>query len=318
MKLATYKDASRDGQLVVVSRDLSTAHYATGIASRLQQVLDDWRFMAPQLQHLYELLNSGKARHAFPFDPARCMAPLPRAYQWVTGPAYASHVERLASLPAAGLPPGLYAEPLLRQGGSDSFIGPRDDVVLSSEAGGIDFEAQLAVITGDVPMGASPEQALGSIRLLMLASDVCLRNLGVLQGRPMTAFGPVAVTPDEAGDAWRQGRLGLSLQTTWNGRKVGLCDAGEGMTFHFGQLLSHLCKMRPVSAGSIVGAGPVSHADWRQGYGCIAEKRAVETAETGQATTRFMQFGDTLRIEVKGKNGQSLFGAIEQEITPPA
>ena len=191
-------------------------------------------------------------------------------------------------------------------------------MVLASEAGGIDFEAQLAVITGDVPMGASPERALDGIRLLMLASDVCLRNLGVLQGRPMTAFGPVAVTPDEAGDAWRQGRLGLSLQTTWNGRKVGLCDAGEGMTFHFGRLLSHLCKTRPVSAGSIVGAGPVSHADWRQGYSCIAEKRAVETADTGQATTRFMQFGDTLRIEVKGKNGQSLFGAIEHEITPPA
>ena len=318
MKLATYKDASRDGQLVVVSRDLSTAHYATGIASRLQQVLDDWRFMAPQLQDLYELLNSGKARHAFAFDPARCMAPLPRAYQWVSGPAYTSHVERLGSLPAADLPPGLYAEPLLRRGSSDGFIGARDDVVLASEAGGIDFEAQLAVITGDVPMGASPEQALAGIRLLMLASDICLRSLGVLQGRPMTAFGPVAVTPDEAGDAWRQGRLGLGLQTTWNGRKVGLCDAGEGMTFHFGQLLSHLCKTRPVSAGSIVGAGPVSHADWRQGYSCIAEKRAVEAADTGQPTTRFMQFGDTLRIEVKGKNGQSLFGAIEQEITPPA
>ena len=318
MKLATYKDASRDGQLVVVSRDLSTAHYATGIASRLQQVLDDWRFMAPQLHDLYELLNSGKARHAFPFDPLRCMAPLPRAYQWVSGPAYASHVERLGSIPAAALPPGLYAEPLLRQGASDGFIGARDDVVVASEACGIDFEAQLAVITGDVPMGASPEQALDGIRLLMLASDVCLRSLGALQGRPVTAFGPVAVTPDEAGDAWRQGRLGLSLQTTWNGRKVGLCDAGAGMTFHFGQLLAHLCKTRPVSAGSIVGAGPVSHPDWSHGYSCIAEKRAVETADTGKPKTRFMQFGDTLRIEIKGKNGQSLFGAIEQEITPPA
>jgi len=318
MKLATYKDASRDGQLVVVSRDLSTAHYATGIASKLQQVLDDWRFMAPQLQGLYELLNSGKARHAFPFDPARCMAPLPRAYQWVSGPAYASHVERLGKMPAATLPPGLYAEPLLRQGGSDCFIGPRDDVVLASEAPGIDFEAQLAVITGDVTMGASSEQALDGIRLLLLASDVCLRSLGALQGRPMTAFGPVAVTPDEAGDAWRQGRLGLSLQTTWNGRKVGLCDAGAGMTFHFGQLVSHLCRTRPVTAGSIVGSGPVSHPDWSQGYSCIAEKRAVETADTGKPKTRFMQFGDTLRIEVKGKNGQSLFGAIEQEITPPA
>ena len=318
MKLATYQDASRDGQLVVVSRDLSTAHYATGIASRLQQVLDDWRFMAPQLQGLYEQLSSGKARHAFPFDPARCMAPLPRAYQWVSGPAYASHVERLGKVPAATMPSSLYAEPLLRQGGSDCFIGPQGDVTLASEAFGIDFEAQLAVVTGDVPMGASPEHALDGVRLLLLASDVCLRSLGILQGRPMTAFGPVAVTPDEAGDAWRQGRLSLNLQTTWNGRKVGLCDAGGGMTFHFGQLVSHLARTRPVSAGSIVGAGPVSHPDWAQGYSCIAEKRAVEAADTGKPRTRFMKFGDTLRIEVKGKNGQSLFGAIEQEITPLA
>ena len=318
MKLATYKDASRDGQLVVVSRDLSTAHYATGIASRLQQVLDDWRFMAPQLRDLYELLCSGKARHAFPFDPARCMAPLPRAHQWVSGPAYASHVERLGKMPGSAMPPGLYAEPLLRQGGSDCFIGPCDDVTLASEAFEIDFEAQLAVITGDVPMGASPEQALNSIRLLVLASDVCLRSLGGLHGRPMTAFGPVAVTPDEAGDAWRQGRLSLNLQTTWNGRKVGLCDAGAGMTFHFGQLLSHLCRTRAVSAGSIVGSGPVSHPDWGQGYSCIAEKRAVETVDNGKPQTRFMKFGDTLRIEVKGKNGQLLFGAIEQELTPLA
>jgi fumarylacetoacetate (FAA) hydrolase len=314
MKLATYKDASRDGQLVVVSRDLSTAHYATGIASRLQQVLDDWRFMAPQLQGLYELLSSGKARHAFPFDPARCMAPLPRAYQWASGAAYASHVERLGNIPAAALPAG----PTLRQGGSDCFIGPCDDVVLASEAFGIDFEAQLAVITGDVAIGASPDQALDGIRLLTLASDVCLRSLEGLQGRPVTAFGPVAVTPDEAGDAWRQGRLGLSLQTTWNGRKVGLCDAGAGMTFDFGQLVSQLCKTRPVGAGSIVGAGPASHPDWRQGYSCIAEKRAVESADTGKPKTRWMKFGDTLRIEVKGRNGQSLFGAIEQEITPSA
>lgn len=318
MKLATYKDASRDGQLVVVSRDLSTAHYATGTASKLQQVLDDWRFMAPQLHDLYELLNTGRARHAFPFDPACCMAPLPRAYQWVSGPAYASHVERLGKMPGATLPAGLYAEPLLRQGGSDCFIGPHDDVVLASEALGIDFEAQLAVITGDVPMGASPEQALEGIRLLALASNVCLRSIGGLPGRPATAFAPVAVTLDEVGEAWRQGRLSLSLQTTWNGRKVGLCDAGAGMTFHFGQLVSHLCRTRPVSAGSIVGCGPVSHPDWSQGYSCIAEKRAVEVADNGKPKTRFMQFGDTLRTEVKGKNGQSVFGAIAHEITPPA
>ena len=327
MKLATYKDGSRDGQLVVVSRDLSTAHYATGIAGKLQQVLDDWRFMAPQLRDLSELLNSGKARHAFPFDPARCMAPLPRAYQWVSGPAFISHAERLQKAGDAKLPTSRYTEPLMRQGGSDGFIGPCDNVVMASEAFGIDFEAQVAVMTGDVAMGASPEEALDGIRLLMLANDVSLRKLmadeqakglGWLQGKPMTAFSPVAITPDEVGDAWRQGRLNLTLQTTWNGRKVGLCEAGTGMTFHFGQLVSHLCKTRPVSAGSIVGSGPVSNTDWSQGYSCIAEKRAVESADNGKASTRFMKFGDTLRIEAKGKNGQSVFGAIEQEITPQA
>ncbi|CAN5156000.1 fumarylacetoacetate hydrolase family protein [soil metagenome] len=327
MKLATYKDASRDGQLVVVSRDLSTAHYATGIANTLQQVLDDWRFVAPQLRDLYELLNSGKTRHAFAFEPTRCMAPLPRAYQWVSGPAFISHVERLHRTLDAKLPRSLYAEPLMRQGGSDRFIGPCDDVVLASEATGIDFEAQVAVITGDVAMGASPEEALDAVRLLVLANDVSLRKLmaaeqarglGFLQGKPATAFSPVAVTPDEAGDAWRQGRLHLVLQTTWNGRKVGLCDAGAGMTFDFGQLVAHAGKTRPLSTGSIVGSGPASNADWSQGYSCIAEKRAQETADNGKASTRFMKFGDTLRIEVKGKNGQSLFGAIEQEITPLA
>jgi len=316
MKLATYKDASRDGQLVVVSRDLSTAHYATGIANTLQQVLDDWRFMAPQLRDLSDLLNSGKARHAFPFDPAHCMAPLARAYQWVSGPAYASHVERLGRLPEAALLENPYAQPLLRQGGSDCFLGPHDDVRVDSETSGIDIEAQLAVITGDVPLGASSEQALDAVRLLVLASDLCLRGMGAVQGRPATAFGPVAVTPDEAGDAWRQGRLHLSLNTTWNGRKVGLCDAGAGMTFHFGQLVSQLCKNRPVRAGSIVGAGPVSHPDWSQGYHCIAEKRAVETLDHGTPKTRFMQPGDTLRLDMKAQNGQSLFGAIEQEIKP--
>ncbi len=325
MKLATYKDASRDGQLVLVSRDLSTAHYATGIANKLQQVLDDWRFMAPQLQDMYALLNSGKARHAFPFDPARCMAPLPRAYQWASGPAFISHVERLNKTLDVKLPKSFYTEPLMRQGGSDSFIGPCDDVMIASEALGIDFEAQVAVITGDVPLGASPEEALGGVRLLMLANDVSLRRLmpdeqprglGFVQGKPVTAFSPVAITPDEVGDAWRQGRLNLTLQSTWNGRKVGMCEAGTDMTFHFGQLISHLCKTRNVSAGSIVGSGTVSNQDWSHGYSCIAEKRAVETSDNGKASTRFMKFGDTLRIEVKGKNGQSVFGAIEQKITP--
>ncbi|MEO7160730.1 MAG: fumarylacetoacetate hydrolase family protein [Polaromonas sp.] len=325
MKLATYQDASRDGQLVVVSRDLSTAHYATGIANKLQQVLDDWRFMAPQLRDLSELLNSGKARHAFPFDPARCMAPLPRAYQWASGPAYISHVERLNKAIDAKLPKNYDTEPLLRQRGSDCLIGPCDDVVVASEALGIDFEAQIAVITGDVPMGASPEEALDGVRLLMLANDLSLRKLMLeeqakgldsLQGKPVTAFSPVAITPDEVGDAWRQGRLHLTLQTAWNGRKVGMCEAGADMTFHFGQLISHLCRTRKVSAGSIVGSGAVSNADWSHGYSSIAEKRAVETIDNGKPSTRFMKFGDTLRIEAKGKNGQSVFGAIAQKITP--
>jgi fumarylacetoacetate (FAA) hydrolase len=283
--------------------------------------------MAPQLRELSDLLNSGKARHAFPFDPARCMAPLPRAGQWASGVAFPTHAERLNQSRDTKSAQNHAAAPLLRRGASDHFLGPCEDVALASEALGIDFEAQLAVITGDVAQGASPEEALDGVRLLVLASDVALRATmaeglaggwggDLVQGRPATAFSPVAVTPDEAGDAWRQGRLHLAVQTTWNERKVGLCDAGGDMAFHFGQLIAQLCRTRRVSAGSIVGCGPVSNADWSRGYSCIAEKRAVEIADTGQATTGFMQFGDTLRIEVKGKNGQSVFGAIAQKIVP--
>jgi len=323
MKLATYKDSSRDGQLVVVSRDLSTAHYATGIATRLQQVLDDWGFLSPQLQDLYETLNHGKARHAFPFEPARCMAPLPRAYQWADGSAFINHVELVRKARNAEVPPTFYTDPLMYQGGSDDFIGPCDDVGVASEDFGIDFEAEIAVITADVPMGATPGQAIDGIRLLMLANDVSLRNLipdelakgfGFVQSKPATAFSPVAVTPDEVGDAWQGGRLHLTLQSTWNGRKVGLCEAGPEMTFHFGQLIAHLCKTRNVRAGSVIGSGTVSNKDWSHGYSCIAEKRAIETIEDGQPKTAFMKFGDTIRIEVKGRDGQSVFGAIEQKI----
>ena len=333
MKLATYKDGSRDGQLVVVSRDLSTAHYATGIASKMQQVLDDWNFMAPQLQDLYETLNNGKARHAFPFDPALCMAPLPRAYQWADGSAYINHVELVRAARDSEVPQSFYEDPLMYQGGSDDFIGARDDVVCPSEDYGIDFEAELAVITGDVPMQATPEQALDGIRLVMLANDVSLRHLipneltkgfGFFQGKPATAFSPVAVTLDELGDAWDKGRLHLTVQSTWNGRKVGMCEAGPEMTFHFGQLIAHICKTRNVRAGSIVGSGTVSNKsvevngkpEWPKGYSCIAEKRAIETILDGQPSTEFMKFGDTIRIEMKGQNGESLFGAIEQEIVP--
>ncbi|MDD5325499.1 MAG: fumarylacetoacetate hydrolase family protein [Polaromonas sp.] len=323
MKLATYKDSSRDGQLVVVSRDLAMAHYATGIANKLQQVLDDWNFMSPQLQDLYEALNGGKARHAFPFEPARCMAPLPRAYQWADGSAFINHVELVRKARNAEVPASFYTDPMMYQGGSDDFLGPCDDVVVASEAFGIDFEAEVAVITADVPMGASPTQALDGVRLLLLANDVSLRNLipdelakgfGFVQSKPATAFSPVAVTPDEVGDAWRKGRLHLTLQSSWNGRKVGMCEAGPEMTFDFGQLIAHICKTRNVRAGSIVGSGTVSNKDWSHGYSCIAEKRAIETIEDGQPKTQFMRFGDTIRIEANGRDGLPVFGAIDQKI----
>lgn len=335
MKLATYKDGSRDGQLVVVSRDLSTAHYATGIASRLQQVLDDWSFLSPQLQDLYAALNQSRARHAFPFDPQQCMAPLPRAYQWADGSAYINHVELVRKARNAEVPQSFYTDPLMYQGGSDDFIGPCDPVVVPSEAMGIDFEAEIAVITGDVKMGATAEQALDGIRLVMLANDVSLRNLipaelakgfGFFQSKPATAFSPVAVTLDEIGEAWQGGRVHLALQSTWNGRKVGMCDAGPEMTFHFGELIAHIAKTRNVRAGSIVGSGTVSNKgverkdgrmEWPKGYSCIAEKRCIETIQDGAPSTEFMKFGDTIRIEMKGLDGRSLFGAIDQEVVAP-
>ena len=331
MKLATYKDGSRDGQLVVVSRDLTTAHYATGIANRLQQALDDWNFISPQLQDLYDTLNHGKARHAFPFDPALCMAPLPRAYQWADGSAYLNHVELVRAARGAEVPESYFTDPLMYQGGSDDFLGARDDIRVADEAFGIDFEAELAVVTGDVPMAATPEQGLEAIRLLMLVNDVSLRNLipdelakgfGFFQGKPSTAFGPVAVTPDELGDAWQEGRVHLTLQISWNGRKVGLVDAGPDMRFHFGQLIAHAAKTRRLRAGSIVGSGTVSNPgieksgrrEWPKGYGCIAEKRAMETLQDGAPRTEYMKFGDTVRIEMKGRDGRSVFGAIDQKV----
>ena len=333
MKLATYKDGSRDGQLVVVSRDLSTAHYATGIANKMQQALDDWGFIAPQLVDLYETLNLGKARHAFPFDPAMCMAPLPRAYQWADGSAYINHVELVRAARGAEVPDSFYKDPLMYQGGSDDFMGAQDDVVCASEDFGIDFEAEIAVITADVPMNSTPDEALEGIRLVMLANDVSLRNLianelakgfGFVQSKPATAFSPVAVTLDELGDAWGNGRLNLTVQSTWNGRKVGMCEAGPEMTFHFGQLIAHICKTRNVRAGSVVGSGTVSNQgievkgkkEWPKGYSCIAEKRAIETILDGKPSTEFMKYGDTIRIEAKGVDGQSVFGAIDQKIAP--
>ena len=332
MKLATYKDGSRDGQLVVVSRDLTTAHYATGIANRLQQALDDWNFISPQLQDLYDTLNHGKARHAFPFDPTLCMAPLPRAYQWADGSAYLNHVELVRASRGAEVPESYFTDPLMYQGGSDDFLGAHDAIRVASEDFGIDFEAELAVITGDVPMAATPEQGLDAIRLLMLVNDVSLRHLipdelakgfGFFHGKPSTAFGPVAVTPDELGEAWIEGRVHRTMQVDWNGRKVGRCDAGPDMRFHFGQLIAHAARTRRLRAGSIIGSGTVSNPgvekdgrrEWPKGYGCIAEKRAMETIQDGAPKTDYMRFGDTVRIEMKGKDGESVFGAIEQNVS---
>jgi fumarylacetoacetate (FAA) hydrolase len=325
MKLASYKDGSRDGQLVVVSRDLASAHYATGIASRMQQLLDDWSFVSPQLEDLSHTLNQGRARHAFAFDPAQCMAPLPRAFQWADGSAFINHVELVRKARGAEVPASFHEDPLMYQGGSDDFLGPCDDARFASADWGIDFESEVAVVTGDVPIGASADAALEGVRLLLLVNDWSLRNLipselakgfGFLQGKPATAFGPVAVTPDELGGAWRGGRVHLNLESAWNGRRVGLCDAGEEMTFHFGQLIAHLAKTRNVRAGSIIGSGTVSNKDWSRGYSCIAEKRAIETIEGGAPKTAFMQFGDTIRIEMKGTDGMSVFGAIEQRVLP--
>lgn len=296
MKLATYKDGSRDGQLVVVSRDLTQAHYASSIANRLQQVLDDWNYLSPQLQDLYDNLNAGRARHAFPFDPQQCMAPLPRAYQRLEGTAYAA------------------SELQMVQAVSDDLSGPCDAIICFT-AVGVDFGAEIVAVTGDVPAGSPADRALDGIRLLMLANTVT-------GGKLSTAFSPVAVTLDELGEAWAKGRVHLPLQTTWNGRKVGLCDAGVDMDFHFGQLIAHACQTRNLRAGSLMGSGVVRNrgvekkgrTDWPKGYNHIADKRAMETAQNGAPSTEFMQLGDTVRIEMKGRDGHSLFGAIEQEL----
>jgi fumarylacetoacetate (FAA) hydrolase len=337
MKLATYKDGSRDGQLVVVSRDLSSAHFASGIATRLQQVLDDWNFLSPQLEDLAVTLNQGKARHAFAFEPRLCMAPLPRAYQWASacagrwadGSAYPSHGARLRQArgePAPDSVGGADNEPPMARGGSDRLLGPHDDAWFNSADQHIDFSAELAVVTGDVAQGAGADQALESIRLVMLANDWRLRQPmagdrawpdALLQGRPATAFSPVAVTPDELGEAWHGGCLHLTLQIGCNGRRFGLIDAGAGMQFHFGQLIAHLAGTRGLGAGSIVGSGTVSGTDDARGHACIAERRAQEILAGGAPKTAYLAFGDRVTIEMKGRDGMSIFGAIDQRTTGP-
>lgn len=326
MKLATLKDGTRDGQLAVVSRDLKTAALADGISPRMQSALDDWDFIAPQLQALYDELNAGRAARSFAFDPARCMAPLPRAYQWADGSAYVNHVELVRRARNAEMPESFWHDPLMYQGGSDDFLGPQDDIVCGSEDWGIDFEGEVAVITGDVAMGTNANQAADSIRLLMLVNDVSLRNLipaelgkgfGFVQSKPATSFSPVAITPDELGAAWKDGRVQLPLNAIWNGVKVGAPDAGSDMVFNFPQLISHLAKTRNVRAGSIVGSGTVSNKDPKKGYTCIAEKRCLEMIADGEAKTPFMKFGDTIKLEMLDAQGKSLFGAINQKVVQP-
>ena len=323
MKLATINDGSRDGQLAVVARDLKTAHLADGIAPTMQAALDDWSFIGPQLNELSQLLNSGRGRRTFDFDPARCMAPLPRAYQWVDGSAYVNHVELVRKARNAEMPASFWEDPLMYQGGSDDLLGPMDDIVLAHEEWGIDFEAEIAVITGDVPMGATADEAHQQIRLLMLVNDVSLRNLippelakgfGFLQSKPASSFSPVAVTPDELGDAWKGGKVHLPLRSSWNGKLVGQPHAGVDMVFNFPQLIAHLCKSRNARAGSIVGSGTVSNKDASRGYSCIAEKRCLEMIADGVASTPFMLFGDTIKIEMLDGAGKSIFGAIEQTV----
>jgi fumarylacetoacetate (FAA) hydrolase len=327
MKLATLRDGSRDGQLIVVSRDLTTAHLAGGIAGRMQMLLDDWGFIAPQLADLYQTLNEGRARHAFAFDPRQCMAPLPRAYQWADGSAYVNHVELVRRARGAEMPESFWTDPLMYQGGSDDLLGPCDDIVCPSEDYGIDFEAEVAVVTDDVPMGSTADQAASHIRLLMLANDVSLRNLipaelakgfGFFQSKPATAFAPVAVTPDELGSAWDGRRLHRPLIVHWNGEQVGAADAGVDMVFDFPQLIAHLARTRNARAGSIVGSGTVSNKDPAKGFSCIAEKRALEMIADGKPSTPFMRFGDTVRIEMFDRDSGSIFGAIEQTVQAPA
>ncbi|CAN5520328.1 fumarylacetoacetate hydrolase family protein [soil metagenome] len=301
MKLASYKDGSRDGQLVVVSRDLKTAHYATGVATRLQHLLDDWGFVSPQLQDIYDSLNQGRLRHAFEFDPSRCAAPLPRAYQWVSASsdrAEASPPPEADALPASQSE----AAPTMLRGASDEFSGPRDDIEWPLEAGGVEVAAGLAVITGDVPQGASPSQAIEGVRLLALVGEVSLRHVrqaelargvGRVQSGLMTAFGPVAITPDELGSAWRGGRVQLSIRVEKNQRSVGRFDMAKAMPFHFGELISQLCRTRAVRAGSIVGSGPFG-----------------PSGDT-------LQFGDQVRIALETDLGEPLFGEIDQSFVSP-
>lgn len=322
MKLASLKHG-RDGRLIVVSRDLKRAVPAEWIAPTLQAALDNWDSAAPQLERLSRELNAGPVPAEFAFDPRACAAPLPRSYQWADGSAYVRHVELVRKARKAEMPKSFWTDPLMYQGGSDSFIGPCDDILAADEAWGIDMEGEVAAVTGDVPMGATPDMAARYIRLLMLVNDVSLRNLipgelekgfGFFQSKPATAFSPVAVTPDELGAAWADGKVNLRLLVDYSGARFGSPNAATDMTFSFPQLIAHAAKTRELEAGSIIGSGTVSNADPATGHACIAEKRTVETIETGAPKTPFMKFGDRVRIDMHDAEGMSIFGAIDQRV----
>lgn len=324
MKLASLKHG-RDGKLVVVSQDLSQCAPAGTIAPTLQAALDNWAEAKPLLAQLYHDLEQGRAKDAMPFYSHLCASPLPRAYQWADGSAYVNHIELVRKARGAEMPPSFWTDPLMYQGGSDSFLGPCDDIVFEDETGGIDFEGEVAVITGDVPQGTPAQDAGQHIRLLMLVNDVTLRavaapelakGFGFFQSKPSSAFSPVCVTPDELGDAWKDWKVHLPILTYWNGQKFGAPDAGTDMIFDFAQLVAHAAKTRPLAAGTIVGSGTIANKDRSRGHACIVEKRMLEKIEQGESKTPFMKFGDTVKIEMLDARGKSVFGAIEQKVAP--
>jgi fumarylacetoacetate (FAA) hydrolase len=322
MKLASLKQG-RDGVLVVVSRDLSRATEVPAIAATLQAALDSWVVAKPKLEAVYQRLNDGLEQGAFAFDQAACHSPLPRAYHWADGSAYVNHVELVRKARGAEIPESFWHDPLMYQGGSDCFIPPHSPIQMVDEAWGIDLEAEIAVITDDVPMGASAAEAAGHIQLLMLVNDVSLRNLipgelakgfGFYQSKPSSSFSPVAITPDELGDTWRDGKVHRPLVSHINGALFGQPDAGVDMTFNFPTLVAHAAKSRPLGCGTIIGSGTVSNYDRSAGSSCLAEKRMLEIIESGEAKTPFLKFGDRVRIEMFDAAGHSLFGAIDQAV----
>lgn len=321
MKLATLKNNTRDGQLVVVSRALDKAVVVADIAKTLQNALDNWHEISPKLAQVYQALNAGEVNNTITFEQDQCESPLPRAYQWADGSAYVNHVELVRKARNAEMPTTFWTDPLMYQGGSDTFIGPRDEINVASESYGIDFESEVAVITDDVPMAASAEQAAKHIKLIMLVNDVSLRNLipgelakgfGFFASKPSSAFSPVAITPDELGSAWDGEKLHLPLTTHLNGDLFGQPNCGVDMTFDFPTIVAHAAKTRSLSAGCIVGSGTISNYDRSAGSSCLAEKRMLEIIADGKPSTEFMSFGDKVRIEMFDNDGVSIFGAIEQ------